>query len=86
MKDFISIYNVPISLEERICAKQNEGTLYINEYSWVVVMDGYYEFYYTPRHFIGKIKSSHMPSIVIDRLGAFYRKFPCSEVRYGYFC
>ena len=84
MKDFISIYNVPISLEERICAKQNEGTLYINEYSWVVVMDGYYEFYYTPRHFIGKIKSSHMPSIVIDRLGAFYRKFPCSEVRYGY--
>ena len=83
MKDYISVHNVPVSLEERICFNKTKCMLYINDYSWVVDIEGYYEFYYTPNHFIGKISSSQMPHIVIERLKKYYKSINGEEIRYG---
>ena len=83
MKDFISVYNVPVSLEERICINKTKCVLYVNDYSWVVDIEGYYEFYYTPRHFIGKISSSQMPHVVIERLKRYYKTINGEEIHYG---
>lgn len=83
MKDFIAIDNVPVSLEKRICFDKTKCVLYVNDYSWVVDIEGYYEFYYTPRHFIGKISSSQMPHVVIERLKRYYKTINGEEIQYG---
>ena len=83
MKDFISVYNVPVSLEERICHNKAQCILYVNDYSWVVDIDGYYEFYYTPHHFMGKISHSQMPHTVVERLKIGYLSIKGESIAYG---
>lgn len=83
MKDYISVHNVPVSLQDRICYNKTKCVLYVNDYSWVVDIEGYYEFYYTPHHFIGKISFSQMPHRVIERLKKNYKTINGEEIRFG---
>ena len=83
MKDYISVHNVPVSLEERICINKTKCMVYINDYSWVVDIEGYYEFYYTPNHFIGKISSSQMPLTVKERLKRYYKTINGEDILCG---
>ena len=83
MKNFISIHNVPVSLEKRICNNKTKCLIYVNSYSWIIDIEGYYEFYYTPNHFIGKISSSQMPSTVIERIKRSYKAIKGEDVGYG---
>lgn len=83
MKDFICIYNTPISIEERICGDKGKGSLYVNDYSFIYAVDGYYEFYYTPEHFIGKVAECQIPLEVKARINTLYKKFNSNEISYG---
>ena len=83
MKNFISVHNVPVSLEERIFVNKIKCVIYVNCYSWIIDIDDYYEFYYTPNHFIGKISHLQMPPIVIDRIRKSYKTIKSDDFGYG---
>lgn len=83
MSNFISVHNVPVSLEERICFNKTKCTVYVNPYSWIVDIDGFYEFYYTPNHFIGKISHSQMPNKVVNRIIQSYKVIKGEDIGYG---
>ena len=67
MKDFLSSWNVTFDWEERL-GSQKQFVLYVSDCFWVLDIDGYYEFYYNPKLFWGKIMTSQMPTIVIERI------------------
>ena len=67
MKDFINIDNVPFNWIDRL-NELEEYSLFVNDCFWVLKTSEFYEFYYNPRNFMGKIASSEMPDIVLHRI------------------
>lgn len=47
---------------------KSDWVLYVHDYYWVLVMDGYYEFYYNPLLYLGKIKVQNMPDEAVHRM------------------
>ena len=82
MKDFISANNVSFNWEDRLSVEQ-DYTLYVNDCNWVLYAKGYYEFYYNPRHFCGKIVSDEMPNIVLERMRQSCAIFEKNDLGYG---
>lgn len=79
MSEFHSPYNVPISIEER----WNDNTfkeLFIRDCLWIFHYNGFYEFYYNPCHFIGKVAETELPKLVIDRIKSTGAYFNSTEV------
>lgn len=83
MKDFVSSWNVSFNWEERL-RDQEKYVLYVSDCFWVLDIDGYYEFYYNPRLFWGKIKTSQMPAVVIERMKECSAVF--SNGQFGFVC
>lgn len=48
--------------------KADDFDIYITDNLWVVRIEGFYEFHYHPRSFIGRIPVDAMPKAVVDRL------------------
>lgn len=74
MSEFHSPYNVPVSIEERWHDKTSKE-LFVSDCLWIFHYNGFYEFYYNPCHFIGKVEESELPTIVIERMkeaGAYF--------------
>lgn len=74
MSEFHSPYNVPISIGER-WFDNTPKELFISDCLWIFHYHGFYEFYYNPCHFIGKVAESKIPNIVIERIknvGAYF--------------
>ena len=64
----------PYEMYDRIQTR-DDWTLYVHDYYWVLVIDGYYEFYYNPMMYLGKIKAEQMPPAAISRMGFSCRVF-----------
>lgn len=67
MSDFHSPYNVPTTIEER-WNDNKEKEIFVSDCLWVFRYNGFYEFYYNPCHFIGKVIEKELPQIVINRI------------------
>ena len=67
MKDFVCVNNITGKFWDDLDENRNYE-LYINSYSWILKIGDYWYFFYTPYHFIGKIKDSQMPQIVVSRI------------------
>lgn len=67
MKDFVCVNNISGKFWDNL-DETRDYELYINSYSWILKIEDYWNFFYTPYHFIGKIKDSQMPQIVVSRI------------------
>lgn len=82
MKDFLSPHNVTFDWENRF-QSTNEFTLYVSDSLWVFKTNDYYEFYYNPIHYIGKIRIDQMPEIVENRIKSISAIFTKKDIKYG---
>ena len=53
----------------------SDWVMYIHDYYWALQIDGYFEFYYNPLLYLGRIKASDMPAEAIDRMKRSCRVF-----------
>lgn len=81
MKDFISTCNISFNWEERL-RTQEKYNLYVSDCFWVFDIGDYYEFYYNPEYFIGKIKKEQMPAVVVERIKTSSAAFTNGNVTY----
>ncbi|MDO5401088.1 MAG: ADP-ribosylglycohydrolase family protein [Eubacteriales bacterium] len=72
--------NVPIRIDSRI-ENHKRWQLFVNDYYWVLHIDGYYEFYYNPTYFLGKISEDQMPGRVISRISRACAYFDSRHIK-----
>ena len=56
-------------------AENSDWVLYIHDYYWALQIDGWFEFYYNPLLYLGKIQESDMPAEAIARMKHSCRVF-----------
>lgn len=47
---------------------RNDWLLYLSDCYWVLDIDGNFEFYFNPKHFIGKLSKKDLPEMVVKRI------------------
>lgn len=82
MKDFTSTRNITFSWEERL-RTHTQYNLYVSDCFWVFEYNNYFEFYYNPEYFIGKIKKEQMPEVVVERIKSCSIVFTNGQIDYG---
>lgn len=70
--------NVSEDMYSRISGR-DDWKLYINDYYWVLAIDGYHEFYYNPQFYMDKIESSLLPPSVLYRLERSCKVFTAAD-------
>lgn len=83
MKDFITSNNVPFNWVERL-RQLDDYTLFVSDCFWTLKTDGFYEFYYNPRMFMGKIASDKMPDLVLHRIKQCSAIFSKGDIFYDH--
>lgn len=68
------VWNVSVDIMDRIQGR-DDWKLYVSDSFWALDMDGCVEFYFHPRHFLGKIGKEELPEQVLMHLDCLGKCF-----------